>query len=212
VLRGICRPLLLLLLSLFLVHRLRTRHKPSHHLVQPAVTDLSVAGPIASTAEDLALALQVLAASDVVLAGPSATDVSTAAAAEEGRALGSCRIAVWTSADGTDGGAGVAGGVGEGTRGRFQLSAAVQDTVEAAACALEGAGAVVERNARPTHHSGLEAHETYLKLASALYAGQMDDLEFQQLSKTIARVRSTLSFLFQILMYFRGCVAPTSAS
>ena len=176
-------------------------HKPTYNLVpstgDPSISaaassDLSVAGPIAGSADDLALALGVLidpqeatwstpgnaaavaAASSRANADVNGSRYSVAAAMAAGSAgleLSDCRVAVWLGDDVE----------------QFAVSNEVRAVLEQAADALEAAGASVERGAQPAGYDPEEVHMTYLRLVSGVYSQRMTDLEYQELSREIAR-------------------------
>lgn len=141
-------------------------HKPTYGLVPgrgtlPArpgslsATDVASAGPLGRSADDLELALDVLAGPDDLRAVawqlelPAPRRASTA----------EYRIAVWSDDDG------------------FPVAAEVRDAVETAASALERAGAHVDRTARP----GFELAETVdlrQQLVYPILARGLSDEEF----------------------------------
>lgn len=182
-------------------------HKPTYNLVPnvgdpsmsaAAASDLSVAGPMANSAEDLALALGVLidpqqamwttpgsaaaaattmasASTSIPGSSSSSSSGSLAAAMAAGSLdleLADCRVAVWCGDE-----------AGE----QFAVADEVKAVVEQAADALEAAGATVDRGAQPAGYDPDAAHLLYLKLVSGVYSQRMTDLEFQELSREIAR-------------------------
>lgn len=137
-------------------------HKPTYGIVPtlghapPGVVsapDLNVVGPMARSAEDLALALDVVAGPDrfrssgwrLVLPPPKA------------RTLRGLRVAIWPKED-------VA-----------PTSVEISDRVQDIGDALAGAGAIVSDRARPGISPG-QSHDTYLSLLGAAgLAGLPDD-------------------------------------
>ena len=120
--------------------------------------DLTAAGPIARTASDLALVLDLIAGADPL--GPPGWRLALpppAAARPE-----SLRVAVWPTDD------------------AFVVSDAVREGIEAAADALEAAGAAVDRRARPAL-SLAEAERIAFDLWVAAATGDMDGDTFAAL-------------------------------
>jgi amidase len=131
-------------------------HKPSYGVVPPrghippapgarADLDLSVCGPLARSADDLLLALEVLA-------GPDAAHAKAfrfALPAPRGRALADYRLAVWLDDP------------------AFPVDREVGDVLENAVSALERAGARVDRNARPDTPLA-ELHANYQRLLNPI--------------------------------------------
>lgn len=100
---------------------------------------LSVVGPLARSAEDLALALKVTA-------GPDLEDGYRLALPAPPRSLAGLRVAVWLDQPDIS-----------------PVDASVVEAVEQAARALEDAGAIVDLDARPAIDVH-ELHDTYLQL------------------------------------------------
>ena len=127
-------------------------HKPTYGIVPKrgqTLSDLlvsegpiSVVGPLARSADDLALALKVTA-------GPDLEDGYRLALPAPPRSLSGLKVAVWL--DQPD---------------LAPVDASVMGPIEDAARALDKAGAVVDFRARPAIDIG-EAHDTYLQLLLA---------------------------------------------
>ncbi len=132
-------------------------HKPTQALLpnygDPATssaagTDIAVMGPMARSASDLAVALDVLAGPD-----PDETGLTMVLPAPRFRGLKDLRVAVWADQPGqaTD---------GETTAKLLEL-----------ADALEKQGAIVSRSARPAFDP-TEAFHLYLKLLESAWSGR----------------------------------------
>src|SRR5439155_20428061 len=111
-------------------------HKPSWGLIPTrghsptgalTPTDISVVGPMARHAEDLELALRVLAGPD----GPQQAAWRVELPPPRQRRLGDLRVAVWTQSQ------------------LCEIDASVAERFAAAIAALTGVGAAVDANARP---------------------------------------------------------------
>ncbi len=135
-------------------------HKPTWGLLPPrghslsgaaAMTDISVIGPLARSAEDLALALDVLYGPD-----PAETKLSFRLPPPRGKRFADLRIAVWPSQPGhvTD----------------PETTALLEDIAKF----LRSAGAKVSRTARPAFDA-TEAYHLYLKLLYAALSGRASD-------------------------------------
>ena len=137
-------------------------HKPTWGLIppyghaladSPAMTDISVVGPLARSAADLSLALELLA-------GPEETETALTFTLPPPRQtrLRGLRIAVWAEQPGqaTD----------------PVISAALLDL----AGALERAGVVVDRAARPAFDPA-EAFDLFLKLLAAALSGRSSEAD-----------------------------------
>jgi amidase len=133
-------------------------HKPSFGIVPArghippgrgalSEPDLSVCGPLARSAQDLALALDVLAGPDQA----HARAFTFALPAPRARALSEYRIALWLDDP------------------AFPVDREVKDALERAAQALERAGARVDRNARPDLTLA-EVYDNYTKLLNPIIA------------------------------------------
>lgn len=139
-------------------------HKPSFDLVPMrghipgppgahTVPDICVAGPLARSAEDLDLALALLAGPDTDLFGPGLAAFGGPLPAPRATRLGDFRIAAWLDDP------------------VCPIDDAVRERLEACTVALERAGARVDRKARPDFDAA-EARETVLLLLyAALGAG-----------------------------------------
>jgi amidase len=127
-------------------------HKPTYGIVPKrgqTLSDLlvsegpiSVVGPLARSADDLALALRVTA-------GPDLEDGYRLALPPPPRSLSGLRVAVWLDQPDV-----------------APVDDAVAEPIEAAARALEKAGAILDFRARPAIAVG-ELHDTYLQLLLA---------------------------------------------
>ena len=147
-------------------------HKPSFgiiptrgHIPPPpgalSPVDLAVVGPLGRAAEDLALALDVLA-------GPDEADSAAwrlALPPPRGRALGEYRVAVWSADE------------------ACPIDGAVADVLSDAVDALAGAGATIDSRLRP-NVTLAEAHRTYQRL---LYAATTAGLANRVYSTLAAR-------------------------
>ena len=146
-------------------------HKPSHglvpmtgHALRPggAPGDLSVAGPLARSAADLALAFALTARPD-----PAVSEAGFHLPAPGLRGLARLRVAVWASEPGqpTDG----------------KTTAALLGLADF----LERQGARVDRAARPGFPAA-EAYRVYLRLLGATYGARMDAAAREALRARIA--------------------------
>ena len=147
-------------------------HKPSWGLIptrghSPAgaltPTDISVVGPMARHAEDLDLALRVLAGLD----GPQQAAWAVALPPPRQRRLGDFRVAVWTQSP------------------LCEIDASVSERFAAAIAALSGAGASVDTAARPPIDDA-EHHELFMLLLRAATASRMGDEDFAAQQKIAA--------------------------
>lgn len=141
-------------------------HKPTWGLIPtrghgtPGVvtpTDISVVGPMARHAEDLALALDILAGPDLL----QQAAWRVALPAPRGRSLKDFRVAVWGSAE-------------EGP-----IDDSVATLTAAAVGAIRKAGAAVDENARPGV-SMAENHRLFMQLLRAATAGRLTDEAFAE--------------------------------
>jgi amidase len=146
-------------------------HKPTWGLLPPrghslsgaaAMTDISVIGPLARSAEDLELALEALYGPD-----PAETKLSFRLPPPAGKRLADLRIAVWSSQPG------------------HQTDPETTGLLEEMAKFLRGAGAKVSRTARPAFDVN-EAYHLYLKLLYAALSARLDEAH---LARTRAAVR-----------------------
>jgi amidase len=135
-------------------------HKPTwglvptfgHSLVEsPAMTDISVVGPLARSAADLHLALEVMA-------GPEETALTFTLPPPRQTWLQGLRIAVWAEQ------------AGQAT------DPAITTALLDLATALERAGIFVDRTARPAFDPG-EAFDLFLKLMAAALSGRSSDAD-----------------------------------
>ncbi len=149
-------------------------HKPTWGLCPPrghslvdaaAITDISVPGPLARSARDLALALDALAGPD-----PIDTDLTLNLPKPRAHELRDLRIAVWAEEPG---------------------QATSRDTValiEALAGELERGGAEVSRIARP-HFDPIEAYHLYLTLLDAALSARLPEDVLARRREKKARLR-----------------------
>lgn len=134
-------------------------HKPTWGLIPPrghapvpgiaAMTDISVVGPLARSADDLAVALDILAGPD-----ESQTAMQFALPAPRLRSLRGLRIAVWPRDPAT------------------HTDREISDAIEGLAKHLKREGAKVSLTARPSFDPR-EAFNVYLKLLSAAMSGRL---------------------------------------
>ncbi len=139
-------------------------HKPSWGLIPTrghsptgalTPTDISVVGPMARHAEDLALAMHVLAGPD----GPQQAAWRVELPPPRHRRLGDFRVAVWTQSA------------------LCEIDASVGERFAAAIAALSGAGASVDATARPPLDD--EEHQRlFMLLLRAATASRMRDEDF----------------------------------
>jgi amidase len=118
-------------------------------------TDISVVGPMARHAEDLDLALRVLAGPDLLQQAAWRVELP----APRHRRLGDFRVAVWTNSP------------------LCELDASVAQRFAAAVAALKGAGAVVDEAARPPLDDA-EHQKLFMLLLRAATASRMRDEDF----------------------------------
>jgi amidase len=150
-------------------------HKPSWGLVPPrghsarptlTPTDISVVGPMARHAEDLALALGIIAGPDTL----AQTAWRVELPAPRARRLGEFRIAVWAESP------------------LCEIDAAVSGPFAAAVAAARRAGATVDEGARPDIGDA-EHHRLFMTLLRAATAVRLSDATFaeqQQIARTVA--------------------------
>jgi amidase len=139
-------------------------HKPSWGIVPPrgharpggyAPSDISVVGPLARSAGDLALALDVIAGPDEALAEGWRLELPP----PRRLSLRDCRVAVWAVDP------------------NCAVDGAVSDRVQAAADALARAGARVDDKARPAFDAG-KANELFIRLMWSVRAARRSDAEY----------------------------------
>jgi amidase len=150
-------------------------HKPSSGLIPTrghspggalTPTDISVVGPMARHAEDLALAMPALVGPD----GPQQAAWRVELPAPRHRRLGEFRIAVWTGSP------------------LCEIDASVADRFEPAIAALTRAGTTVDRAARPSIDDA-EHHQLFMTLLRAATASRLGDEDFaaqQAIAATLA--------------------------
>lgn len=141
-------------------------HKPSFGVVPQTghgvdradvPLDLLVCGPLARCAEDLAVALDVLAAPE-----PLDSHLRIELPPARFASLKGVRVAVWA------------------TDPNCEVDEEVQSAVERAACAAQEAGAVVDCGARPFSDAS-RAHEIYIQLLRAATGPLLSDADHQAL-------------------------------
>lgn len=147
-------------------------HKPTHGLLwmrghsppgdSRSTPDISVIGPLARSARDLRIAVEVMAGPDAIAARGMQLKLP-----QLDKSPGELRVAVWTDEE------------------LCPVSEEVRQRVEAVADALRQAGARVDDSARPafdTKHS----HRVYQNLLYATMASRMPDADYQRLQQHLA--------------------------
>jgi amidase len=138
-------------------------HKPTWGICPPkghaipghlAGADISVIGPLARSAEDLEVALKVIAGPDEI----DAAGLRLSLAPPRTRHLRNLRVAVMSN------------------NYAAEVDASVQQVVEAVADRLQREGATVDRDARPAIDPE-EAHEAYILLLRAATSSRLDDVQ-----------------------------------
>jgi amidase len=141
-------------------------HKPSWGLIPsrghspPGIvtpTDISVVGPMARHAEDLALALGILAGPDLLQQAAWRVELP----APRGRSLKDFRVAIWTSAS------------------EAPIDDSVATLIANAVATITKAGAEVDEDARPGITLG-ENHRLFMQLLRAATAGRLTDEAFAE--------------------------------
>lgn len=117
--------------------------------------DLAVVGPLARSAEDLALALEILAGPDVLDAPGWKLELPPPRASS----IAELRIAVWPDDD------------------LAPVSREVAERIRQVAKSFAGLGATVSEEARPAFPAQL-SHQTYLPLLDAMMAGPEGELKY----------------------------------
>ncbi len=139
-------------------------HKPSWGLIPsrghapPGVltpTDISVVGPMARHAEDIELALRVLAGPDVLQQAAWRVELP----APRHNRLGDFRVALWATSP------------------LCEIDASVAERIDAVAAVLERVGATVDRAARP-EIGDVEQHRLFMLLLRAATASRLRDEDF----------------------------------
>ncbi|HJU15317.1 MAG TPA: amidase [Stellaceae bacterium] len=150
-------------------------HKPSWGLIPPrghsaagalSPTDISVVGPMARHAEDLALAMQILAGPDVLQQPAWRVELPP----PRRRRLGEFRVGVWTHSP------------------LCAIDGSIDERFAAAVAALCRAGAAVDETTRPPIDDG-EHHRLFMLLLRAATASRLADAEFaaqQQVAASLA--------------------------
>ncbi|HEX3862141.1 MAG TPA: amidase [Stellaceae bacterium] len=119
-------------------------------------TDISVVGPMARHAEDLALAMRVLAGPDALQSGAWRVELP----APRHRRLSDFRVALWTQSPLCD------------------IDSSVSRRIDIAAEALTKAGCSVTRDARPPFDD-TEHHELFMLLLRAATASRLRDQDYE---------------------------------
>jgi amidase len=139
-------------------------HKPSWGLIPPrghapagvmTPTDISVVGPMARDAQDLDLAMRVLAGPDLLQQPAWRLEL----AAPRRRRLGDFRVAVWASSP------------------LCEIDTAVGERFDAAVAAIGRAGSVVDDGARP-QIGDAEHQRLFMTLLRAATASRLSDADF----------------------------------
>lgn len=150
-------------------------HKPSWGLIPsrghapaPNVTptDISVVGPMARHAEDLDLALRVLAGPDTLQRAAWRVELPP----PRGRRLSEYRVAVWVNSPLCD------------------IDASVRTRFDAAVAALRRAGAAVDEGAHPPFED-MAHHKLFMTLLRAATASRLDDAAFAAMQEVAATIR-----------------------
>ena len=126
--------------------------------------DISVIGPMARSAHDLASAMRILAAPDPITARGVSLNLPTLGQ----RKLSELRVAVW------------------GDDEQCPVSREVRSRVEKVATALRNKGAYVNDSARPAF-SAASSHETYQRLLQATMASRAPQADYDKLVTQASR-------------------------
>jgi amidase len=147
-------------------------HKPTWNLLPPrghalpgtyAPPDISVIGPLARSAEDLALAIDLLAKPDDIASRGLEVRLPRLS-----RPLGELRVAVWSNDD------------------FAPVADEVRARVERVARSLEDCGARVSHTARP-EFAAAETHEVFQYLLQSTMASRMSDADYAATQAAVAR-------------------------
>src|SRR5271170_1304083 len=150
-------------------------HKPSWGLVPPrghalagivTPTDISVVGPMARHAEDLDLALRVLAGPDVMQQAAWRLELPP----PRRHGIGEFRVAVWANSP------------------LCEIDASVRERFDAVVAVIARAGASVDEHARPSIGDA-EHHRLFMTLLRAATSSRMSDADFsaqKDIATTIA--------------------------
>jgi amidase len=160
-------------------------HKPTYALLpnygDPATssaagTDISVLGPMARSASDLAVALDILAGPD-----PDETAMTMTLPAPRFRGLRDLRVAVWAEQPGqvTD----------------HETTAKLLELADA----LEREGVTVSRTVRPAFDA-TEAYHLYLQLLDAAWSGRISEEVIDAKRKRVAALADTANSADDIMM------------
>jgi amidase len=148
-------------------------HKPTWGLLPPrghslsgaaAMTDISVIGPLARSAEDLEIALDVLYGPD-----PAETKLIYRLPAPRGKRLADLRIAVWSSQPG------------------HATDPETTGLLDDLAKFLRGSGAKTSRTARPAFDT-TEAFHVYLKLLYAALSGRASEAVLERTRASVGKL------------------------
>lgn len=147
-------------------------HKPTHNLLwmrghappgdMRGTPDISVIGPLARSAQDLATAVKAMAGPDAIMARGYRLNLPDF----DGRRLGDLKVALWADAD------------------NCPVSTEVRARVEAVADACRAAGANVDDSARP-EFAAEHSHTTYQNLLHATMSARMPDDSYDSLKKHV---------------------------
>ncbi len=129
-----------------------------------APTDISVLGPIARSAADLALSLEILAGPD-----PAETALTYNLPAPRATTLRDLRIAVWSHEPGQE------------------TDAELVAKLDELAAFLEREGAIVSRTARPPF-AAMDAYHLYLRLLNAAWSGRLTEKQLAEQRAAVARL------------------------
>ena len=150
-------------------------HKPTYNLLwmrghSPpgdvrSSSDISVIGPMARSAHDLAVAMKEMAGPDEIMARGFQLNLPQ----WQGRSLADLKVAVWRNDE------------------QAPVAQEVENRVNAVAQALQDAGAAVDYDARPDF-SGDHSHDTYQRLLQATMAMRMPEEDYQSLQEYVAKL------------------------
>lgn len=150
-------------------------HKPTWNLLEMrghappgdvrGLTDISVIGPLARSAQDLQIALEVLAGPDEIMARGYRLELP----APGGDGLRGLKIGVWKDDE------------------LMPVAAEVRAKLEQVAAACAGAGATVDEAARPDFDAS-RAMDAYRNLLYATMASRMPEAEYKRLQAHVAQL------------------------
>ena len=127
--------------------------------------DISVIGPLARSASDLATAVNVMAGPDEIMSRGYRLNLPDLT----GRTLKDLKIAVWADDE------------------RVPVNTDVRESVLRVADAFRDGGASVDEAARPAFDAGI-SHETYGVLLQATMAARMPEAEYESLRQYVANL------------------------